>query len=98
MINYIALFKCYPNTVQVLRNVRTFHSLHQNLVLKESSKTLIKRRFHLNKFLFNKVENVKATKMDRKVNSSDLKRLLSLAKREKWSIAGMSKVNAYTLK
>jgi len=98
MINYIALFKCYPNTVQVLRNVRTFHSLHQNLVFKESSKILIRRRFHLNKFLFNKVENVKAAKMDRKVNSSDLNRLLSLAKREKWPIAGELIVRTNILK
>lgn len=88
MINYFTLFKCFPNTVQVLRNVRTFSSLHQNLVLKESKKILIRRRFHLNNNLFNKVENVKAAKMDRRMNSSDLKRLLSLAKREKWSIGG----------
>lgn len=88
MITYLSLFRCYPNTVQVLRNVRQFNSLHQNLVLKDSSKVLIRRRFHLNKFLFNKVENVKAAKMDGKMKSSDLKRLLSLAKREKWSIAG----------
>lgn len=88
MITYLTLFRCNPKTVQVLRNVRTFNSLHQNLILKEPNKVLIKRRFHLNKFLFNKVENVKAAKMDGKMKSSDLKRLLSLAKREKWSIAG----------
>jgi hypothetical protein len=81
-----------PNTIHIARNVRSFNSLHQSqlkLVFKETNNFVIKKRaFRLNnQHLSNKgADNVKASKV--KFKSSDLRRLLSLAKKEKWAIAG----------
>lgn len=94
MINYLTIFRCFPSTVQVCRNVRGFSSLHQSgtrVILKDfgnSGSTVIKRRFHLSNFSKNKnAPNAdKAAKV--KLRTSDLKRLFSLAKPEKWKIIG----------
>lgn len=94
MISYLTLFKCYPSTIQACRNVRHFNSLRQNqlkLVFKESNfNIVIKRRFTLNNNLMSKkaiiADNAMTSKV--KLRKSDLQRLLSLAKAEKWSIIG----------
>jgi hypothetical protein len=90
MINYLTVFKCFPNTVHICRNVRNFNSLHQNqlkLVFKETNNFAIKKRsFRLNSQHLSNKSGDGNVKM--KFKRSDLKRLLSLAKPEKWAIAG----------
>lgn len=93
MINYLTIFRCYPSTIQVCRSVRSFSSLHQSgtrVILRDFGNSghinLIKRRFHLTNFANNKNAADKAAKT--KLRTSDIKRLLSLAKPEKWKIAG----------
>lgn len=93
MINYLKIFRCYPNTVQLCRNIRTFNTLHHQgtrLILKDFNNSLInnRRQFRLNesKFTNNKIAPDKSVKA--KLKTSDIQRLLSLAKPEKWKIAG----------
>lgn len=91
-MNYFTLFKCYPSTIQVCRSFKSFSSIHHNqlrLVFKETKNCVINRKFHLTKFhQTNKTagDNVKVSKV--KLRTSDFKRLLSLAKPEKWAIIG----------
>lgn len=91
MINYLTILRCYPSTVLACRSVRTFNSLHQSgtrLILRDSNNfgLINKKRFHLTKFSSNKNAADKSGKA--KLRASDIQRLLSLAKPEKWKIAG----------
>lgn len=89
MINYLTIFKCTPSAIRVSQSVRSFSSLHQcgSRVILRDSKNVINRKFHLTNFSNNKNAADKA-KAKAKLRTSDIKRLLSLAKPEKWKIAG----------
>lgn len=97
MINYLTIFRCYPSTIQVCRSARSFSSLHQSVprvILRDFGNSgpkklnhVISRRFHLTNFRSNS-KNAADKSEKVKLRTSDIKRLFSLAKPEKWKIAG----------
>lgn len=89
---YLNLLKIGPSTRQLHRNFRFFSLIHQNnanAISRKNSSNLILKRFKSNSSLSNKAaDEAKVQKVKLKV--SDLRRLLSLAKTEKWKISGLN--------
>lgn len=89
---YLNLLKIGPSTRQLHRNFRLFSFIHQNsanVISRKKSSNLILKRFKSNSSLSNKAaDEAKVQKVELKV--SDLRRLLSLAKTEKWKISGLN--------
>lgn len=91
MFNHLNLLRCSPTTKHLCRNVRSFSFIHQNSanVISKKNGTALKffSRLKSNNSATKKAgEEVKAQKVKLKI--SDLRRLLSLAKQEKWKITG----------
>jgi hypothetical protein len=92
MFYYLNLLRSPSSTRLLCRNVRSFSFIHQNSVNVISKKNgtnfnFLNKRLKSNNSTSNKAgEEVKAQKV--KLKASDLKRLLSLAKQEKWKITG----------
>lgn len=92
MIQFLNLMRTTTKCVLIAHNIRSFASLHQNsrTVIRNTNfnfNTIITRRIKTNRILREKVKSeAKPPKV--KLKSSDLKRLLALAKSEKWKIAG----------
>lgn len=100
MFNYLKLFKCNSNSSHLYKSIKNFNSIQQksfnvqirtnNFQISKCNKNTLNvkiKRFNTNDTKANVIVNeVKVQKV--KLKASDLKRLLSLAKSEKWSIAG----------
>lgn len=89
---YLNLLRPLANTRQAFRCNRSFITFHQcnrsSAVSRKNETNFFIKRLKSNDSLQNKpVEEVKVQKVKLKV--SDLKRLLSLAKTEKWKIGGI---------
>lgn len=87
---YLSLLKIAPTTRQLHRSFRSLSLIHQNssnVISRKGSANLILRRFKSNSSTSTKAaDETKVQKVKLKV--SDLRRLLSLAKSEKWKISG----------
>lgn len=87
---YINLLRGSTNTRHLCRNNRLFSLIDQNssnVISRKNGTSLILKRFKSNDSVNNKTaEAAKAQKVNIRV--SDLRRLLSLAKKEKWKITG----------
>lgn len=87
---YISLLRSPSSTRQLCQNIRSFSLIHQNsanVIPRRNGANFLSKRFKSDNPLSNKpIEEVKVTKVKLKV--SDLRRLLSLAKKEKWKISG----------
>lgn len=93
MFQLINLLRSTSKTIVITQNIRSFTSLYQNsgkVIFNTNSNfntTIITRRLKTNKLLRDKVKDeTKPQKV--KLKSSDLRRLLALAKSEKWKIVG----------
>ncbi|CAO1415225.1 unnamed protein product [Diamesa tonsa] len=100
MFNYLKLFKCNCNSSHLFKSIKNFNSLQQksfnvqirtnNFQISKCNKNTLNvkiKRFNTNDTKANLIVNeAKVQKV--KLKATDLKRLLSLAKSEKWSIAG----------
>lgn len=101
MFNYLKLFKCNCNSSHLFKNIKNFNSLQQksfNVQIRTNNFQIYKcnkntlnvkiKRFNTNDTKANVIVNeAKVQKV--KLKATDLRRLLSLAKSEKWSIAGI---------
>ena len=84
---YLNLLKTSSHVRPFFRTTRSFSFSHQNSTNVISRKNFFGKRFKSNDSIQNKAgEEVKVQKV--KLKASDLRRLLSLAKTEKWKITG----------
>lgn len=87
---YMNLLRSSSSTRQMCRNIRSFSFIHlnsANVIPKRNGTNLFIKRFKTTDSIPNKAAGeVKAQKV--KLKASDLMRLLSLAKKEKWKISG----------
>lgn len=87
---YVNLLRCSSSTRQICRSFKSFSFIHQNsanVISKRNGTNLLIKRFKTTDSIPNKAAGeVKAQKV--KLKASDLMRLLSLAKTEKWKISG----------
>lgn len=87
---YLNLLRSPSHVRQMCRGFRSFSLIHQNsvnVISRRNGTNFISKRFKTNDSLANKAaEEAKPQKV--KLNVSDLRRLLSLAKAEKWKIGG----------
>lgn len=96
MIHLISLMRTTTSRVLITHSIRPITSLQQTsrkVILDTNSNVnaIITRRFRTSRILREKIIKDEANKPPKvKLRSSDLKRLLSLAKSEKWKIAGAS--------
>lgn len=96
MIHLISLMRTTTSRVLITHSIRPITSLQQTsrkVILDTNSNinAIITRRFRTSRILREKIIKDEANKPPKvKLKSSDLKRLLSLAKSEKWKIAGAS--------
>ena len=87
MFYYLNLVRCSKGTKQLCHNARYFSFIHQNSVKRNGILNSFKRLKSSNlQNLSTAGEVVKPLKV--KLKTSDLRRLLSLAKQEKWKIGG----------
>lgn len=87
---YLNLLRSSPHTRLLCRSVRSFSLIHQrsaNLVSRRNGTNLFTKRFKSNDSISTKAAG-EALTQKAKLKVSDLRRLLSLAKREKWKITG----------
>lgn len=84
------LFKIPTSSLQLQRGIRSFSFIHQNsanVLSKRKSTNFLFKRLKSNDSATSKTaDGAKVEKV--KLRASDLKRLLSLAKTEKWKITG----------
>lgn len=87
---YLNLLRSPSSTRQLCRGIKSFSVIHQNslnTISRRNGANLFGRRFTSSESLTGKAANeVKTQKVKLKV--SDLRRLLSLARKEKWKISG----------
>lgn len=93
MFNYLSLLKCTESSLKQCRNIRTLNFIGQNAILKSTKTKKTNLISIIKRFKSNDAKPVSpvgnAKMATPKLRTSDLQRLFSLAKTEKWKIGGL---------